>query len=128
MHTGDLASINEDGFCTITGRVKDMILRGGENIYPREIEEFLYTHPDIAQAQVFGIPDKKLGEVVCAWLVLNDGASQTPEDIRTFCQGKIAHYKVPLHVRFKSDLPMTVTGKPQKFVMRDAMLQELGID
>lgn len=125
MHTGDLATIDEDGFCKITGRVKDMILRGGENIYPREIEEFLYTHPDIAQAQVFGIPDETLGEVVCAWIVLHSGAHLEPEDIRTFCKVNIAHYKVPVHVRFKAELPMTVTGKPQKFVMRDAMIKDL---
>ena len=126
MHTGDLARIDENGFCTITGRVKDMILRGGENIYPREIEEFLYTHPDVAQAQVFGIPDETLGEVVCAWIVRPEGSSATEEDIRSFCKTNIAHYKVPVHVRFKEELPMTVTGKPQKFVMRDQMVKELG--
>jgi fatty-acyl-CoA synthase len=126
MHTGDLATIDAEGYCAITGRVKDMILRGGENIYPREIEEFLYTHPDIAQAQVFGIPDDRLGEIVCAWIVPRAGSGITPDDVQEYCKGKIAHFKVPAHVRLKSDLPMTVTGKPQKFVMRDAMLAELG--
>jgi fatty-acyl-CoA synthase len=125
MHTGDLGVIDEEGYCDITGRLKDMILRGGENIYPREIEEFLYTHPGVAQAQVFGIPDERLGEVVCAWIVAAEGAGVTPEDIRAFCKENIAHYKVPLHVRVKPELPMTVTGKPQKFVMRDEMIAEL---
>ena len=125
MHTGDLATMDAQGYCSITGRVKDMILRGGENIYPREIEEFLYTHPDVAQAQVFGIPDERLGEVVCAWIVLKEGRDTNEEDIRTFCRNNIAHFKVPKHVRFKAELPMTVTGKPQKFVMRDQMVADL---
>ncbi|WP_299675884.1 AMP-binding protein [uncultured Roseobacter sp.] len=125
MHTGDLATLDPEGYCTITGRVKDMILRGGENIYPREIEEFLYTHPDIAQAQVFGIPDDTLGEVVCAWVVLHDNRTTSPEDIWQFCKDNIAHYKVPKHIRLKSELPMTVTGKPQKFIMRDEMIADL---
>jgi len=125
MHTGDLATMDAEGFVQITGRVKDMIVRGGENIYPREIEEFLFTHKDVAQAQVFGIPDEMYGEIVCAWLVLQDGAQLSEADIVAFCRGQIAHYKLPAHVRFKSELPMTVTGKPQKFVMRDAMVAEL---
>ena len=125
MHTGDLATMDVDGYVQITGRLKDMICRGGENIYPREIEEFLFTNPEIAQAQVFGIPDPRLGEVVCAWVVLQTGSSLDPEQIRAFCKDTIAHYKVPLHVRIKEDLPMTVTGKPQKFIMRDAMVAEL---
>ena len=128
MHTGDLATLDADGYCSITGRVKDMILRGGENIYPREIEEFLYTHPDIAQAQVFGIPDETLGETVCAWLVLHDHATTTTDEIRQFCKNNIAHFKVPKHIRMKSELPMTVTGKPQKFIMRDQMVEELAQD
>ncbi|MDW4499687.1 AMP-binding protein [Sulfitobacter sp. D35] len=128
MHTGDLATLDDAGYCKITGRVKDMILRGGENIYPREIEEFLYTHPDVAQAQVFGIPDDRLGEVVCAWIVAKPGRSPNADDIRAFCKTNIAHFKVPLHVRFKKELPMTVTGKPQKFIMRDAMVAELAAD
>lgn len=125
MHTGDLAIIDAEGYCDITGRVKDVIIRGGENIAPREIEEFLYTHPEIAQAQVFGIPDDALGEVVCAWVVAKDGAAPDPEEIKGFCRGRIAHFKVPLHVRLKDELPMTVTGKPQKFIMRERMVEEL---
>ncbi|MDW3224410.1 MAG: AMP-binding protein [Paracoccaceae bacterium] len=125
MHTGDLGTLNPDGYCAITGRLKDMILRGGENIYPREIEEFLYTHPDIAQVQVFGIPDAALGEITCAWIVLKDGVSQTQDAIRQYCKDNIAHFKVPAHVQFKTDLPMTVTGKPQKFIMRDQMIADL---
>lgn len=125
MHTGDLATLDAEGYCAITGRVKDMILRGGENIYPREIEEFLYTHPDIAQAQVFGIPDDTLGEIVCAWVVLHDKATATSQDVKQFCKDNIAHFKVPAHVHLKSELPMTVTGKPQKFIMRDQMVADL---
>ncbi|WP_299861301.1 AMP-binding protein [uncultured Roseobacter sp.] len=125
MHTGDLATLDAEGYCSITGRVKDMILRGGENIYPREIEEFLYTHPDIAQAQVFGIPDDTLGEIVCAWVVLHEGAEASPETIQDFCKENIAHFKTPTHIRVRSELPMTVTGKPQKFIMRDQMVAEL---
>ena len=126
MHTGDLARLDADGFCTITGRLKDMILRGGENIYPREIEEFLYTHPDILQAQVFGIPDSKLGEAVCAWLVIRAGSQLSQTQVQDFCRSAIAHFKVPAYVSFKDELPMTVTGKPQKFVMRAQMIKELG--
>ncbi len=125
MHTGDLATLDDEGYCAITGRVKDMILRGGENIYPREIEEFLYTHPDVSQVQVFGIPDARLGETVCAWIVPRAGAAQDAEAIRAFCKAHIAHFKVPTHIAFKTELPMTVTGKPQKFVMRDQMIAEL---
>ncbi|MEM9105345.1 MAG: AMP-binding protein [Pseudomonadota bacterium] len=125
MHTGDLATIDEDGFCRITGRVKDMIIRGGENIYPREIEEYLFRHPEISQAQVFGIPDQKFGEVVCAWVMIQPGADLQESDVVEFCKGQIAHYKVPEHVRLVSEIPMTITGKPQKFVMRDRMLEML---
>ncbi|NNK78045.1 MAG: AMP-binding protein [Litoreibacter sp.] len=128
MHTGDLATIDAEGYCEITGRVKDMICRGGENIYPREIEEFLYTHPKIAQAQVFGIPDGTYGEIVCAWIIETEGAGLTAEDVRGFCRDRIAHFKIPAHVRFKSELPMTVTGKPQKFLMREEMLEDLASD
>ncbi|MGD1882516.1 MAG: AMP-binding protein [Paracoccaceae bacterium] len=127
MHTGDLARIDAEGYCNITGRLKDMIIRGGENIYPREIEEFLYTHPAISQAQVFGVPDPKFGEIVAAWIVPKPGEDLSEDSIRSFCDGKIAHYKVPVLIRFKQDLPMTVTGKPQKFLMRDAMIEELGL-
>jgi len=105
--------------------VKDMIIRGGENIYPREIEEFLYTHPGVSQAQVFGIPDETLGEVVCAWIVPNIDADIDPEGLRDFCKGQIAHYKVPLHIRLKDELPMTISGKPQKFTMSADMIKEL---
>ena len=123
--TGDLAVIDNEGYCDITGRVKDMILRGGENIYPLEIENFLFTHPDIAQAQIFGIPDDKYGEVVCAWIVPHEGADLKEETVRQFCQDNIAYFKVPTHIRLKTELPMTVTGKPQKFIMRDEMVKEL---
>ena len=127
MRTGDLATLDADGYCNIVGRVKDMIIRGGENIYPREIEEFLYRHPKIQVVQVFGVPSEKYGEEVCAWVVLQSGETATAEDIRDFCQGQIAHYKIPRYVRFVDSLPMTVTGKPQKFVMRDSMIGELGL-
>ncbi|MGD1954723.1 MAG: AMP-binding protein [Sphingomonadales bacterium] len=123
MHSGDLARMDADGYVNITGRVKDMIIRGGENIYPREIEEFLYQHPDIQDVQVFGVPDDRFGEEVCAWI-----KSSTPmdaSDVRSFCDGQIAHYKVPKHIRFVEEYPMTVTGKVQKFVMRDAMAADL---
>ncbi|APE45662.1 AMP-binding protein (plasmid) [Sulfitobacter alexandrii] len=126
MHTGDLAVLDEEGFCSITGRVKDMIIRGGENIYPREIEEFLYGHPDISDVQVFGIPDDRLGEEVCAWVIPRRNSALTPEAVVAHCQGNIAHFKVPRHVRIVEELPMTITGKPQKFVMRDRMVEELG--
>ncbi|MCY4191400.1 MAG: AMP-binding protein, partial [Rhodospirillaceae bacterium] len=125
MHTGDLAIIDAEGYCNIVGRVKDMLIRGGENIYPREVEEFLLQNQSIQQVQVFGVPDVKLGEVVCAWIVLRDGKSETEDTVREFCQGQIAHYKIPRHVRFVDELPMTVTGKPQKFVMRDQMIEML---
>ncbi len=123
MHSGDLATIDEEGFCCIVGRVKDMIIRGGENVYPREIEDYLFRHPDIREAQVFGIPDRRFGEQVCAWVVPREGAALQPEDVAAFCRGQIAHFKVPKHVRIVDELPMTVTGKPQKFVMRDWMVE-----
>ena len=128
MHTGDLATFDEEGYCNITGRVKDMLIRGGENVYPREIEEYLYRHPAVQQVQVFGIPDIKYGEEICAWIVLKADAAATEEEIKQFCRGQIAHYKIPRHVRFQSELPMTVTGKAQKFRMRDAMIEELGLE
>jgi fatty-acyl-CoA synthase len=126
MHSGDLATIDEEGFCNIVGRVKDMLIRGGENIYPREIEEFLFRHPKIQAAQVFGVPDPRLGEEVCAWIVLKPGQSATADEIASFCRGEIAHYKVPRHIRFVPEFPITATGKPQKFVMRETMMRELG--
>ncbi len=128
MHTGDLATLDAEGYCNITGRVKDMIVRGGENVYPREVEEFLYTHPDVSQVQVFGIPDRKFGEIVAAWIVPKPGRQPSEAEIRAYCESKIAHFKVPAVVRFKDALPMTVTGKPQKFVMRDEMIEELGLE
>jgi fatty-acyl-CoA synthase len=127
MHTGDLATIDEQGFCNIVGRVKDMLIRGGENIFPREVEEYLFKHPKIQEVQVFGVPDDKYGEQVACWIVLKPNQASTEQEIREFCLGQIAHYKIPHYVRFVSQLPMTVTGKPQKFVMRDAMIRELGI-
>lgn len=126
MHTGDLATMDEDGYVNITGRLKDMIIRGGENIYPREIEEFLYTHPQVQDVQVFGVPDERLGEEVCAWILLRDGEAEPGTDaIKAFCKGKIAHYKIPAYIRFVDEYPMTVTGKIQKFAMREAMRDEL---
>jgi fatty-acyl-CoA synthase len=126
MHTGDLATLDEEGYCAIVGRIKDMVIRGGENVYPREIEEFLYRHPAIADVQVFGVPDPKFGEELCAWVKLRDGQTLTEEDVKTFCRGQIAHYKIPRYVRFVPDFPMTVTGKMQKFIMRETMVKELG--
>ncbi len=127
MHTGDLATIDAQGYCNIVGRVKDMLIRGGENVYPREIEEYLFRHPKIESAQIFGVPSAKYGEEICAWIILKDGQSATEEEIREFCDGQIAHYKIPRYIRFVKEMPMTVTGKPQKFIMRDAMIEELGI-
>ena len=127
MHSGDLAVFDEEGYGNITGRVKDMIIRGGENAYPAEIESFLYRHPAVQEVQVFGVPDQKFGEQIACWIILKEGESAAEEDIREFCRGQIAHYKIPYYVRFKTELPMTVTGKPQKFVMRDAMIEELGL-
>jgi fatty-acyl-CoA synthase len=127
MHTGDLATLDADGYCNIVGRLKDMLIRGGENIYPREIEEFLFRHPKIQSVQVFGVPDEKYGEEVCAWIVLRAGEQASAEEVQDFCRGQIAHYKVPKYIRFIDELPMTVTGKVQKFVMRDRMIEELKI-
>jgi fatty-acyl-CoA synthase len=127
MHTGDLATLDAQGYCNIVGRVKDLIIRGGENISPREIEEYLYRHPRIQDVQVFGIPDARYGEVVCAWIRLKDTEQCDAESIRAFCAGQIAHYKVPQHIRFVSEFPMTVTGKIQKFVMRERMIAELSL-
>jgi fatty-acyl-CoA synthase len=127
MHTGDLAVLDEEGYCNIVGRVKDMLIRGGENVYPREIEEHLFRHPAVAMVQVFGVPDPKYGEEVAAWIVLQPGAVATEDDIRAFCREQLSHYKVPRYIRFKDELPMTVTGKAQKFLMRAAMMEELGL-
>jgi fatty-acyl-CoA synthase len=125
MHTGDLAVIDEDGYCDIVGRVKDMIIRGGENIYPREIEEYLFRHPKIQQAAVFGVPDEKYGEAVAAWVKLLDGETADAEEIRAYCSEQIAYYKVPKYIIIVDEFPMTVTGKIQKFVMRDRMIEKL---
>jgi fatty-acyl-CoA synthase len=127
MHTGDLATIDADGYCNIVGRLKDMVIRGGENIYPREIEEFLYTHPDIADVQVFGVPDSQYGEQLCAWIRVRQGATLTEQDVAEFCKGTIAHYKVPTYIRFVDEFPMTVTGKVQKYVIRQIMIDQLGL-
>jgi fatty-acyl-CoA synthase len=127
MHTGDLATIDAEGYCNIVGRLKDMLIRGGENIYPREIEEFLFQHPKIQSVQVFGVPDAKYGEEVCAWVTLRPGEQMTEDELREYCQGRIAHYKVPRYMRFVDEMPMTVTGKVQKFVMRERMVEELGL-
>ncbi len=128
MHTGDLAVMDEAGYLNIVGRIKDMVIRGGENIYPREIEEFLYTHPDIEDVQVIGVPDAKYGEELCAWVKLRPGSELTTEQVREFCVGKIAHYKVPRFVRVTQEFPMTVTGKVQKFKMRETSITELGLE
>jgi len=127
MHTGDLATIDEEGFCNIVGRIKDMVIRGGENIYPREVEEFLYRHPKIEDVQVFGVPDQRFGEELCAWIKLRAHENLTADDVRAFCAGQIAHYKVPRHIKFVESFPMTVTGKMQKFIMRDEMTRELNL-
>lgn len=125
MHTGDLAVLDDTGFCTITGRLKDMIIRGGENISPREVEEFLFTHPKVQEVQVFGIQDDRLGEEICAWVVATPDDAPTEQELRQFCQGQITHFKIPRHIRIVTELPMTITGKPQKFVMREKMMQTL---
>jgi len=127
MHTGDLATIDAEGYCNIVGRIKDMVIRGGENVYPREIEEFLYRHPKIQDVQVIGVPDPRYGEELCAWICLRDGEKASAEDIRAFCQGQIAHYKIPCYVKFVDGFPTTVTGKIQKFLMREQMIEELGL-
>ena len=128
LHTGDIAVMREDGYCRIAGRVKDMIIRGGENIYPREIEEFLYTCPGISEVQIVGIPSAKYGEEVAAWVRLQPGTALSAEEIRTFCRGKIASFKIPHYVKMVNEFPMTVTGKIQKFRMREIMIHELGLD
>ena len=126
MHSGDLAVMDDEGFCNIVGRVKDVIIRGGENIYPKEVEDYIYRFDKVKDVQVFGIPNEKYGEEVCAWVVPKPGIAIEPEEVRDFCEGKIAHYKVPRFVRIRDDLPMTVSGKAQKFKMRDEMIKELG--
>jgi fatty-acyl-CoA synthase len=127
MHTGDLGIIDAQGYCNITGRLKDMLIRGGENIFPREVEEFLYRHPKIQAVQVFGVPDTRYGEEVCAWVQLRPGTTATDQEIRDFCCGQIAQYKIPRHIRFVTEFPLTVTGKVQKFIMRERMCAELSL-
>ena len=126
MHSGDLGIFDEEGYCSIVGRVKDMIIRGGENIYPREVEEFLIRNPKVNDVQIFGIPDEKYGEVVCAWVISKPGVVLDESELREFCQDQISHFKIPAHFRFVEEFPMTITGKPQKFVMRDKMVEILG--
>ncbi|SCK40935.1 fatty-acyl-CoA synthase [Variovorax sp. HW608] len=128
MHTGDLATMDDEGYVNIVGRIKDLVIRGGENIYPREIEEFLYRHPKVQDVQVVGLPDKKYGEELCAWIIAKPGQSVTADEIRDFCKGQIAHYKVPRYIEFVTEFPMTVTGKIQKFKIREAMKGRLGLD
>ncbi|MDH7784916.1 fatty-acyl-CoA synthase [Ochrobactrum sp. 19YEA23] len=128
MHTGDLATIDAEGYCNIVGRIKDLIIRGGENIYPREIEEFLFTHPAISDVQIFGVPDRRFGEVICAWVKLSQDGRLNEAELVSFCQQRIAHYKIPAHIRFVDQFPMTVTGKIQKFVMRQTMIEELELE
>ena len=120
--------MDDDGYYKITGRLKDMIIRGGENVYPREIEEFLYTHPKVSDVQVIGVPDERFGEEVMAWVMLKPGESASEEEIREFCRGRIAHYKVPRYVKMATEFPMTVTGKIQKFRMREMAVEELGLE
>jgi fatty-acyl-CoA synthase len=124
MHTGDLATIDVEGYCRIVGRIKDMVIRGGENIYPRDVEEYLYRHPDVQDVQVFGVPDTKYGEELCAWIIAKAGTALDEEGIRKFCQDRISHYKIPRYIRFVENFPSTVTGKVQKFAMREAMIDE----
>jgi fatty-acyl-CoA synthase len=128
LRTGDLATVDEEGYFKITGRLKDMVIRGGENVYPREVEEFLFTHPSIREVQCFGVPDERFGEQLAAWVRLKEGSLLTEEEVVEFCRGKISHFKVPRYVRVVDEFPMTVTGKAQKYKMREAMCEELGVD
>jgi fatty-acyl-CoA synthase len=127
MHTGDLATMDEEGYINIVGRIKDLIIRGGENVYPREIEEFLYQHPKVSDVQVIGVPDPKYGEEIMAWIKLKPGATASEDEIKNFCKGQIAHYKIPRYVKFTDSFPMTVSGKIQKFLMRQQSTEELGL-
>jgi fatty-acyl-CoA synthase len=127
LHTGDLGVIDAEGYCNIVGRIKDMVIRGGENIYPREVEEFLFNHPQIKGVSCFGVPDARYGEELCAWVQLQPGGAATAEELRAYCRGEIAHYKVPRYIEFVAEFPMTVTGKIQKFIMRKIMIERLGL-
>ena len=128
MHTGDLGVMDGDGYVNIVGRIKDMVIRGGENLYPREIEEVLFEHPAIGSAQVIGVPDERMGEELMAWIVVHDGATVTDDEVRTFCRERLAHFKVPRYVKVVDEFPMTVTGKIQKFRMRELAIAELGLE
>jgi fatty-acyl-CoA synthase len=125
MHTGDLATLDAEGYCNIVGRIKDMVIRGGENLYPREIEEFFYRHPKIQDVQIFGVADLKYGEELCAWIRIREGCTLTEDEVRAFANGQIAHHKIPRYIQFVSEFPMTVTGKIQKFIMRQTVEQQL---
>jgi fatty-acyl-CoA synthase len=127
MHTGDLGVIDAEGYCNIVGRIKDMIIRGGENVYPREVEEFLFKHPKIQAVSCFGVPDRRFGEELCAWIQLRAGVTAVTEEFKQYCDGQIAHYKIPRYIEFVDEFPMTVTGKIQKFIMRDVMIERLGL-
>jgi len=127
MHTGDLATMDAEGYVNIVGRIKDLVIRGGENVYPREIEEFLYRHPKVQDVQVVGVPDRKYGEELCAWIIPKPGQAPTEDEVREFCKGQIAHYKVPRYIQFVTEFPMTVTGKIQKYKLREAMKRQLGL-
>jgi fatty-acyl-CoA synthase len=127
MHTGDIGVVDDEGYGNIVGRIKDMVIRGGENLYPREIEEFLYRHPKVVDVQVVGLPDSRYGEELCAWIRLAEGEKANEEEIRAFCRDQIAHHKVPRYIRFVAEFPMTVTGKVQKFKIREQMIEELGL-
>jgi fatty-acyl-CoA synthase len=127
MHTGDLATMDADGYVAIVGRIKDMVIRGGENVYPREIEEFLYTHPAVADVQVIGVPDTRYGEELCAWITVRPAATLDEDTVRAYCRERLAHFKVPRYVLFVEEFPMTVTGKVQKFKMREESTKRLGL-
>jgi fatty-acyl-CoA synthase len=128
MHTGDMGVLDEQGYCNIVGRIKDMVIRGGENIYPREVEEFLYQHPAIRDVQIVGVPDRKYGEELCAWIILREGVTLDEHSVRAFCDGQIAHYKIPRYIKFVETFPLTVTGKVQKYLIREQMKRELGLE
>jgi fatty-acyl-CoA synthase len=128
MHTGDLATVDADGYANIVGRIKDMVIRGGENVYPREVEEFLYQHPAVSDVQVVGVPDPKYGEELCAWVRLKEGQTVGGEELREWCRGRIATFKIPRYWKFVDEFPMTVTGKVQKFKMRESSVDELGLE
>jgi fatty-acyl-CoA synthase len=128
LHSGDIAILDDSGYCQIVGRLKDMLIRGGENIFPREIEEYLFQHPKVEEAEVIGVPDKKYGEEICAWIRLREGETASEEEIRDFCRERIAHFKIPRYILFVDEFPMTITGKVQKFKMRERSIDMLGLD